>query len=135
MRAHKILIIEDNLMNLELATDLLEVAGFVVLKAMVAADGIDLARAAQPNLILVDISLPDLDGLAATQALKADPATRNIPVVALTAHAMKGDEEKALAAGCTAYLTKPIDTRTFAWTIARFLASGAAEASTSSSTD
>ena len=71
MRAHKILIIEDNLMNLELATDLLEVAGFVVLKAMVAADGIDLARAAQPNLILVDISLPDLDGLAATQALKA----------------------------------------------------------------
>lgn len=135
MASNKILIIEDNPMNLELATDLLEVAGFVVLKAIVAREGIEMARTAQPNLILIDISLPDLDGLAATQALKADPTTRHIPVIALTAHAMKGDEEKALSAGCAAYLTKPINTRTFAQTIARFLAPGAAETSTTSSRD
>jgi len=126
----KILVIEDNSMNLELVTDLLKVAGFVVLEAIVAERGIELARTAQPDLILMDISLPDVDGLAATQALKADPVTRHIPVVALTAHAMKGDEEKALAAGCTGYLTKPIDTRTFAQTIARFLESAQGEQNT-----
>ena len=127
MPANKILIIDDNPMNLELATDLLELAGFMVLKANVAAEGIEMARAAQPNLILMDISLPDLGGLAATQTLRADPATRHIPVVALTAHAMKGDAENALSAGCTGYLTMPIDTRTFAQTISRFLVAGAAE--------
>ena len=121
-------------MNLELVSDLLEVAGFVVSKAVVAAAGIEMARATQPHLILMDISLPDLDGLAATQALKADPVTQHIPVVALTAHAMKGDEEKALAAGCAGYLTKPIDTRTFAQTVERFLAAGAASSSTVPST-
>jgi CheY-like chemotaxis protein len=127
MPANKILIIEDNPINLELATDLLELAGFLVLKAIVAAEGIEMARVAQPNLILMDISLPDLGGLAATQTLKADPTTRHIPVIALTAHAMKGDAEKAISAGCAGYLTKPIDTRTFAQTIARFLVAGAAE--------
>ncbi len=122
MARHKILIIEDNRMNMELAVDLLESAGHQVLTAMEAETGMELARSHQPELILMDVSLPGMDGLAATQKLKADPATRNIPVVALTAHAMKGDEEKALAAGCQGYLTKPIDTRTFAATVVKFLA-------------
>src|SRR5438034_335233 len=97
MSGSKILIIEDNPMNLELAADLLEVHGYVVLKAENALKGIYLAKTDHPDLVLMDISLPDLDGLEATRKLKLDPATRHIPVIALTAHAMKGDEEKALA--------------------------------------
>ena len=124
MARHKILIIEDNPMNMELAVDLLEAAGHEVLTAMEAETGIELARSEQPELILMDVSLPGMDGLAATQKLKADPGTRNIPIVALTAHAMKGDEEKALAAGCQGYLTKPIDTRTFAATVVGLLTGG-----------
>jgi CheY-like chemotaxis protein len=76
----------------------------------------------QPQLIFMDLSLPGTDGLAATQLLKADAATRHIPVVALTAHAMKGDDERARQAGCDGYLTKPIDTRSFPALVARFLA-------------
>ena len=118
---HNILIVEDNAMNMELAVDLLEAAGYIVSKAGEAEAGIELARSSRPDLILMDISLPGMDGLAAAQTLKTDAATRSIPVVALTAHAMKGDEEKALAAGCSGYLTKPIDTRTFVKTVAAFL--------------
>jgi CheY-like chemotaxis protein len=121
MSRHRILIVEDNAMNMELAVDLLQAAGYVVLSATEAEQGIEVARATKPDLILMDISLPGMDGLVATQRLKSDPATREIPVVALTAHAMKGDEEKALAAGCAGYLTKPIDTRTFGQAIGRFL--------------
>jgi len=109
----KILVVEDNTMNLELATDLLEAAGHLVLAATSAEAGIERARREQPDLILMDISLPGMDGLAATRALKAEAVTRHIPVVALTAHAMQGDEQLALDAGCLAYLTKPIDTRGF----------------------
>lgn len=108
-------------MNLELAVDLLEAAGFDVLTAEEAEAGIRLAQTTRPDVILIDISLPGMDGLAATRRLKGDPATRAIPVVALTAHAMKGDEEKARAAGCDGYLTKPIDTRTFAQSVAAFV--------------
>ena len=108
-------------MNMELAADLLETANYTVLRAGEAETGIELARTKGPDLILMDISLPGMDGLAATQKLKSDTATRSIPIVALTAHAMKGDEEKALAAGCVGYLTKPIDTRTFAKTVQGFL--------------
>ena len=111
-------------MNMELAVDLLEAAGHEVFKAMEAETGVELARSHQPELILMDVSLPGMDGLAATQELKADPATRNIPIVALTAHAMKGDEEKAIAAGCQGYLTKPIDTRTFVATVVSLLSQG-----------
>lgn len=124
MAGETILIVEDNPLNLELATDLLEAAGYVVRQAGTAEEAIQTARTALPGLILMDVSLPGMDGLAATQALKADPATRAIPVVALTAHAMKGDEDKARAAGCEGYITKPIDTRTFPVTVARFLAAG-----------
>jgi two-component system, cell cycle response regulator DivK len=109
----RILVIEDNPMNLELVTDLLEASGFSVAHARTAEEGLRLARESLPDLILMDISLPGMDGLAATRALRADAATRQLVIIALTAHAMKGDEESALEAGCDAYLAKPINTRTF----------------------
>ena len=112
-----ILIIEDNAVNLELARALLEVEGCIVLSARDATEGHRLARQYQPELILMDISLPGMDGLAATRKLKGDPATAGIPVVALTAHAMHGDESAARRAGCDGYLSKPINTRTFAGTL------------------
>ncbi len=124
MPGNTILIIEDNVLNLELATDLLELNGCKVLQANSAEDGIRIAQTSNPDLILMDISLPGMDGLAATKSLKACPVTRHIPVIALTAHAMKGDEEIALKAGCDAYLTKPIDTRKFIGTISHFLETG-----------
>ena|ERR1022692_1346651 len=121
MNHPKILIIEDNLLNLELATDLLEANGFVVNSAHTAEEGLRMARELLPDLVLMDIGLPGMDGLCATKELKANPATRHLTVVGLTAHAMKGDEETALHAGCDGYLTKPIDTRTFTETITRFI--------------
>ena len=121
MKASKILIIEDNPLNMELAADLLGVAGYEVLQAPNAERGIQLARSLLPDLILMDTSLPGMDGLQATRILKGDAATQHIPVISLTANAMKGDEETALAAGALAYVTKPIDTRTFVKDISRFL--------------
>ncbi|MBI3850584.1 MAG: response regulator [Verrucomicrobia bacterium] len=123
MTANRILIIEDNRLNLELATDLLEANGFNVASAQSAEEGLRLARALLPDLVLMDISLPGMDGLCATKALKADPATRHLKVVGLTAHAMKGDAEIARHAGCAGYLTKPINTRTFVATVADFITS------------
>ena len=123
MAGEKILIVEDNPMNMELATDLLETSGYVVIQAGMAEEGIELARAELPDLILMDISLPGMDGLEATGILKQDPTTKDIPVIAMTAHAMKGDEEKALTAGCAGYITKPIDTREFPKEIDRFIGS------------
>lgn len=122
MTGNKILVIEDNLLNLELATDLLEANGFVVSSAPTAEEGLRLARALLPDLVLMDFSLPGMDGLSATKHLKADPATRHLTVVGLTANAMKGDEEIALNAGCDGYLTKPIDTRTFIAAVTKFIA-------------
>ena len=122
MTGNKILIIEDNLLNLELATDLLEANGFVVYSAPAAEEGLRMAREILPDLVLMDFGLPGVDGLCATKDLKANPATRHLTVVGLTAHAMKGDEEIVLNAGCDGYLTKPIDTRTFIATITRFIA-------------
>jgi len=123
MIGHKILIIEDNLLNLELATDLLEANGFEVHSAQTAEVGLRLARSILPDLVLMDFSLPGMDGLTATKNLKHDPATSHLIVVGLTANAMKGDEELALNVGCDGYLTKPIDTRTFATTIRNLIAS------------
>jgi CheY-like chemotaxis protein len=116
-----VLVIEDNPLNLELIVDLLEAKHFSVLQACNAEEGLRLARQTSPDLILMDLSLPGMDGLAATQRLKADPATRFLTVIALTAHAMKGDEAAALAAGCDGYLTKPINTRTFPDQLIRFI--------------
>lgn len=124
MAGEKILIVEDNPVNMELATDLLEVAGYVILQAVTAEEGIELAKAELPNLLLIDITLPGMDGLSATAVLKQDSAAGHIPIVALTAQAMKGDQEKALAAGCDGYISKPIDTRAFAKTVAGFIGRG-----------
>lgn len=121
MSRGKILIIENNEVNMELATDILEAANYTVLQAEDAESGIALAKTERPALILMDISLPGMDGLSATTVLKQDPDTREIPVVVLTAHAMKGDEEKVLAAGCSGYITKPIDTRAFPQSVGRFI--------------
>jgi CheY-like chemotaxis protein len=124
MTNKKILIIEDNALNLELVTDLLELHGFAVASARTAEEGLRLARELLPALVLMDFSLPGMDGLSATKNLKTDPATRHLAVVGLTAHAMKGAQETALRAGCDGYMTKPIDTRTFAATVKNFIAGG-----------
>ncbi len=124
MAPKRILIVEDNLMNLELATDLLEAAGYYVLHAPTAREGIDTAKTAAPDAILMDIDLPDMNGLEATRLLKADPLTRDIPVAALSAFAMKEDRDNAREAGCVGYLTKPIDTRKFAGMVAELILQG-----------
>ena len=117
-----ILIIEDNAANMKLGTFLLQSAGHTVLSATNAEAGLTLARGKQPDLILMDIQLPGMDGLAATVLLKGDDATRAIPVVALTALAMKGDEERIRAAGCDGYIAKPMGYQEFLATIAAQLA-------------
>jgi two-component system cell cycle response regulator DivK len=104
----KILVIEDNPANMKLASLLLHNVGHTVLCAGDAETGLTLARAEQPDLILMDIQLPGMDGLAATALLKKDPATAAIPVIALTALAMKEDQERTRAAGCNAYIAKPL---------------------------
>ena len=104
----RILIIEDNAANMKLACLLLGSAGHEVLRAVDAETGLTLARTGQPDLILMDIQLPGMDGLAATALLKQDAATAAIPVIALTAMAMKEDQEKTQAAGCDAYIAKPL---------------------------
>lgn len=116
-----ILIVDDNVTNLKLAKVLLTTAGYRVYSAVDAEQALEVLSGCVPHLILMDIQLPGMDGLELTRRLKADPATRAIPVVALTAYAMKGDDDKARAAGCIGYITKPIDTRDFAAQVARLL--------------
>ena len=113
-----VLVVEDNPANMTLATFLLKSAGYGVLSATDAEAGLALARAEQPDLVLMDIQLPGMDGLQATAVLKGDAATRDIPVIALTALAMKGDEERIRAAGCDGYIAKPLAYREFLATIA-----------------
>lgn len=114
----KVLVVEDNPTNMRLAVFLLRSVGHVVFSANDAEAGLTLAREQQPNLILMDIQLPGMDGLAATVTLKADAATRAIPVIALTALAMKGDEERIRAAGCDGYIAKPMRYQEFLATVA-----------------
>src|SRR5450432_2009875 len=113
----KVLIIEDNPTNMTLAVFLLQSAGHAVLSATDAEAGLTMARDEQPNLILMDIQLPGMDGLEATALLKREDATRAIPVIALTALAMKGDEERIRAAGCDGYIAKPIRYQDFLATL------------------
>lgn len=120
----KVLVIEDNPANLKLIRFLLDNAGHSVLFSIDAEAGMKLARAELPDLILMDIQLPGIDGLTATTQLKLDPTTRHIPVIALTALAMKSDQEKTLAAGCAAYLTKPLRYQELYATIDNQLAKG-----------
>ena len=120
----RVLIVEDNPANLKLASFLLQSAGYTVLIATNAESGVALAKSELPNLILMDIQLPGMDGLEATGLLKSDERTRLIPVIALTALAMKGDEERILAAGCDGYIAKPLDYKEFLAKVARRLAGG-----------
>lgn len=117
----RVLVVEDNPLNLELAADLLEADGFAVMIAQTGQEGLALAQQERPDLILMDIQLPGMDGLDATRLLKTDPSTERIPVVALTAHAMRGDEELIFGAGCDGYITKPFDIQHFRSVIHRHL--------------
>jgi two-component system, cell cycle response regulator DivK len=116
-----VLVVEDNPTNMTLAVFLLTSAGHAVLSAVDAEAGLTLARAEVPDLILMDIQLPGMDGLEATALLKQDEATRAIPVIALTALAMKGDEQRIRAAGCDDYIAKPIRYQDFLATIEKQL--------------
>jgi CheY-like chemotaxis protein len=105
----RILLVEDNEMNRDMLSRRLARSGYEVVIAVQGEEGVALARTASPDLVLMDMSLPVLDGWEATRRLKADPVTRDIPVVALTAHAMSGDREKAREAGCDDFDTKPVE--------------------------
>jgi len=117
----RILIVDDNPVNLKLATDVLEMEGYAVEKAVDAEQAQEMLKSATPDLILMDIALPGMDGLTLTRKLKADERLKDVPVVAMTAFAMKGDEQQALAAGCAGYITKPIDTRKLPQQVAAYL--------------
>ncbi len=123
MAGAKILLVEDNPVNRRLAEFLLRSQGYQVRAATNAQEAFETLKAERPDLILMDVQLPGMDGLEATKKLKEEPATRDIPVVAVTSYAIKGDREKALAAGCSGYITKPIDKDTFVQEVATVLAS------------
>jgi CheY-like chemotaxis protein len=118
----RILIVDDNPTNLKLVTFLVKAHGYDVDTASDADTALAAIRAKRPTVILMDLQLPGIDGLELTRRLKSDPSTRAIPIIAVTAYAMKGDHEKALSAGCDDYVTKPIDTRTLADVIAKQVA-------------
>jgi CheY-like chemotaxis protein len=121
MSATRILIVDDNKTNLKLASDVLAFDGYEILKASDAESAQEIIRLTRPDLILMDIALPGMDGLTLTRLLKSNDATRDIVVVALTAFAMKGDDARAREAGCDGYITKPIDTRTLPNAVAGYL--------------
>ena len=122
MEAKSILIVDDNAQNLKLARVVLAKEGFDVHTAANAEDALQLLRTVTPHLILMDIQLPGMDGLELTRRLKADPATAAVRIIALTAYAMKGDDEKAFAAGCDGYITKPIDVERLPIVVSSYLA-------------
>jgi len=119
--AKKILIVEDNDLNLKLFRDLLGANGFVTFETKEGIEAISLTRQTMPDLIIMDIQLPEISGLDVTRKIKADKDIQHIPIIAVTAFAMKDDEEKIMAAGCEAYLSKPIAIDDFLATIRRFL--------------
>ena len=117
----RILIVEDNDLNLKLFRDLLTAHGYETIETKDGMDAIVLTRSERPDLILMDIQLPEISGLDVTRRVKADPSIRNIPIIAVTAFAMKDDEEKILSAGCEAYISKPISVTSFLETVRRFI--------------
>lgn len=121
MANETILVIEDNELNMKLVRSLLSIGKYEILEAFNAETGIKLAREKKPDLILMDIQLPGMDGLTATKIIKGDPNMQHIPVIAYTSFAMDGDEEKALEVGCVGYITKPLDTKTFLKTLEQYL--------------
>lgn len=120
--SRRILVVEDNALNMKLVHTLLRLEGYEVLEAATGEQALDVAERERPDLILMDIQLPGIDGLEACRRMKRNPTTAAIPIVALTSHAMPGDEEKAREADCTGYVTKPIDTLSICDVIAGFLA-------------
>jgi len=125
--ARRVLIVEDNALNLELLATVLEGAGFDVVTAPDAHGGLEMARTLNPDVVLMDVQLPEVDGLEATRALRADPATARIPVIAVTAHVKKDDEERCLQAGCVRHVPKPIDTRALPEIVATVIAESEAK--------
>jgi len=121
MAAQSILIVDDNPANMKLVRVLLSSEGYDVRTALDAEAALGELRSSRPDLILMDIQLPGMDGLELTRKLKSDPATRNIKIVGLTAYAMRGDQERIIAAGCDGYIPKPIDTRTLPNSIKGYL--------------
>ncbi len=121
MAGELILIVEDNEKNLKLVRDVLQFRGYRTLEAGTAGEGISLAGAHRPDLILMDIQLPILDGYEATRRIKADPELREIPIIAVTSYALSGDDVKALEAGCDAYVTKPFSPRALLAKIREYL--------------
>ena len=121
MGGELIVVVDDNPVNLKLARVLLMKKGYAVYTAMDADEALAVLESVHPHLILMDIQLPGMDGLTLTRRLKVNPATRDILIVALTAYAMKGDEQKAREAGCDGYIPKPIDPRTFIDTLRQYL--------------
>ena len=119
--AKTILIVEDNELNMKLFNDLLQAHGYNTLQTMDGRDVMGIAQEQKPDLILMDIQLPEISGLEVTKMLKADDDLKSIPVIAVTAFAMKGDEEKIREGGCEGYIAKPISVPTFLETIAKFL--------------
>lgn len=126
MAAPVILVVDDNATNLKLAQVLLEEAGFEVRTAADAEEALRDLEHVRPDLILMDVQLPGMDGLTLARRLKTDRRLRDVPVVALTAYAMKGDHERALASGCAGYISKPIDTRSFVAALRAHLPGGSA---------
>ena len=116
-----VLIVEDNELNMKLFNDLLEGHGYITIGTRNGVEAMDLARKHRPDLILMDIQLPEVSGLDVTRWLKADPELKAIPVIAVTAFAMKGDEERIREGGCEAYLSKPISVAKFLETVRQFL--------------
>ena len=116
-----VLIVEDNELNMKLFNDLLEAHGYATLKTSHGIEAMELARAHRPDLILMDIQLPEVSGLEVTRWLKADEELKSIPVIAITAFAMKGDEERIREGGCEAYMSKPISVSKFIATIKTYL--------------
>lgn len=121
MAAKKILIVEDNDLNLKLFRDLLLAHGYEIAETKEGRDALAITRSFRPDLILMDIQLPEISGLEVTRRIKADPELAHIPVVAVTAFAMKDDEDKIMRAGCQAYISKPISIGPFLHTIRKFL--------------
>ncbi|MCS6835085.1 MAG: response regulator [Anaerolineae bacterium] len=116
-----ILYVDDNPQNMRLVRKMLSAAGYDMLEAMDGTTGLEMARTRRPDLILMDINLPDIDGVQVTSMIKANPALRHIPVIALTANAMFGDRERFLEAGCDGYLAKPVSRKELLETIESFL--------------
>lgn len=121
MASEKILLVEDNAVNRRLAGFILRSQGYQVSEATTAQEAFEMLKTERPDLIVMDIQLPGKDGLEITKELKGQPETADIPVIAVTSYAMKGDREKALAAGCSGYVTKPIDKTIFLAEIGRHL--------------